>query len=215
MTAYLSTAYRLLQAFQAYKIRQIPMTKNSHADALARLALAINNKDTNTLVKKCDKCQRFGNIPHIPVEPLTQIVSPWPFAQLGLDLIDPMSQGKGQVKYVVVAVDYFTKWVDVEALATITAARMEDFVWTHIFYRTIELNHQRTFAGDFPVGLPRNGKALVLTALTLKLPKPFRQSLVLQFGFRRLASGDLLSRRVLLLQRLLLGLPLLLCLGPE
>ncbi|XP_034198408.1 uncharacterized protein LOC117613900 [Prunus dulcis] len=135
MTAYLSTTYPLLQEFQAYEIRQILRTKNSHADALARLALAINNKDTNTLVKKCDKCQRFGNIPHIPVEPLTQIVSPWPFAQWGLDLIDPMSQGKGQVKYVVVAVDYFTKWVDVEALATITAARMEDFVWTHICYR--------------------------------------------------------------------------------
>ncbi|CAL9020937.1 unnamed protein product [Prunus brigantina] len=46
-----------------------------------------------------------------------------------------MLQGKGQVKYVVVAVDYFTKWVEAEALATITAARIEDFVWTHICCR--------------------------------------------------------------------------------
>lgn len=43
-----------------------------------------------------------------------------------------MPQGKGQVKYTVVAVDYFTKWVEAEALATITAARMEDFIWNHI-----------------------------------------------------------------------------------
>lgn len=86
------------------------------------------HQDANTLVKKCDKCQRFGNVPHIPAEPLTPIVSPWPFAQWGLNLIGQMSQGKGQVKYVVVAVDYFTKWMEAEALATITAAKMKDFV---------------------------------------------------------------------------------------
>ena len=93
------------------------------------------HQDANSLVKRCDKCQRFGNVPHIPAEPLTPIVSPWPFAQWGLDLIGPMPQGKGQVKYAVVAVDYFTKWVEAEPLATITAAKIEDFVWTHICCR--------------------------------------------------------------------------------
>ncbi|KAI5351522.1 hypothetical protein L3X38_004413 [Prunus dulcis] len=256
MYAYLSTAHQLLRSFQAYEIKQIPRGENSHADALARLASAINDKvgrnvpveilaqpstvtseacavryedtwmspiylyltngtlpedkaqarklryrsarytvindvlykrgyttpylkcltaeqgeyilreihsgvcgdhsgsrslaykvfrqgyfwptmhqDANTLVKRCDKCQRFGNVPHIPAEPLTPIVSPWPFAQWGLDLIGPMPQGKGQVKYAVVAVDYFTKWVEAEPLATITAAKIEDFVWTHICCR--------------------------------------------------------------------------------
>ncbi|CAL2257308.1 unnamed protein product [Prunus armeniaca] len=46
-----------------------------------------------------------------------------------------MPEGKGQVKYTVVAVDYFTKWVEAKALATITAARIEDFVWTNICCR--------------------------------------------------------------------------------
>ncbi|CAL8999505.1 unnamed protein product [Prunus brigantina] len=229
MSAYLSAAHQLLQKFQAYEIRQIPRTKNSHADALARLALAINDKigrevpveilsqpstitnevctvwyenmwmspiyayltnstlppdksearklryrsarytvindvlykhsyttpylkclttehgdyvlreihsglcgdhsgsrslahkafrqgyywptmhqGANALVKKCDKCQRFGNVPHIHAEPLTPIVGPWPFAQWGLDLIGLMPQGK---------------------------ARMEDFIWTNICCR--------------------------------------------------------------------------------
>ncbi|CAL2232159.1 unnamed protein product [Prunus armeniaca] len=48
-------------------------------------------RDANMLVKKCDKCQRFGNVPHIPAEPLSPIISPWPFAQWGLDLIRLMS----------------------------------------------------------------------------------------------------------------------------
>ncbi|KAI5352677.1 hypothetical protein L3X38_005568 [Prunus dulcis] len=93
------------------------------------------HRDTIALVKRCEKCQRFSNIPHVSAEPLTPIVSPWPFAQLGLDLTSLMSQGKRQVKYAVVAIDYFTKWVEAEALATITVARIEDFVRTHICCR--------------------------------------------------------------------------------
>ncbi|CAL8083100.1 unnamed protein product [Prunus armeniaca] len=44
MSAYLSAAHKLLQKFQAYEIRQIPRSENSHADALSRLASAINDK---------------------------------------------------------------------------------------------------------------------------------------------------------------------------
>ncbi|XP_020412920.1 uncharacterized protein LOC109947377 [Prunus persica] len=44
MNAYLSSTHQLLQNFQAYEIRQIPRSENSHADALARLASAINDK---------------------------------------------------------------------------------------------------------------------------------------------------------------------------
>ncbi|XP_020421233.1 uncharacterized protein LOC109949580 [Prunus persica] len=91
--------------------------------------------DAQEFTQKCDKCQRFANIPQLPAEPLTAIVSPWPFAQWGLDLIGPMPEGKCQVKYAVVAVDYFTKWAEAEALATITAARIESFVWQNIVCR--------------------------------------------------------------------------------
>ncbi|KAI5317633.1 hypothetical protein L3X38_037340 [Prunus dulcis] len=39
-----STTHQVLQKFKAYKIRQILRTENSHADALARLASAINDR---------------------------------------------------------------------------------------------------------------------------------------------------------------------------
>ncbi|XP_008222401.1 PREDICTED: uncharacterized protein LOC103322272 [Prunus mume] len=88
--------------------------------------------NAQAFTQKCDKCQRFANIPKLPAEPLTAMVSRWPFAQWGLDLIGPMPEGKGQVKYAVMAVNYFTKWVEAGALATITAARIEAYVWqTH------------------------------------------------------------------------------------
>ncbi|KAM1105263.1 hypothetical protein ACFX14_013589 [Malus domestica] len=58
-----------------------------------------------------------------------------PFAQWGLDLIGPMTTGKGNVHYAIVAVDYFTKWAEVEPLATITEAKIEDFIWKNILCR--------------------------------------------------------------------------------
>lgn len=36
--------------------------------------------DAMQFVKKCDKCQRFGNVQRLPAERLTTITSPWPFA---------------------------------------------------------------------------------------------------------------------------------------
>ena len=88
--------------------------------------------DARELIKKCDQCQRFGNVQRLPTEKLTTISSPWPFAQWGIDIVDPLPQGKGQVKFLLVTIDYFTKWVEVEALATITEAKIQNFMWKNI-----------------------------------------------------------------------------------
>ena len=91
--------------------------------------------DAIELVKKCDKCQRYGNVQQLPIERLKTIASLWPFAQWGTDIVGPLPQGKGQVKFLLVAIDYFTKCVEAEALATITKARVRNFVWKNIICR--------------------------------------------------------------------------------
>ena len=91
--------------------------------------------DAIELVKKCDKCQRFGNVQRLPAEKLMTIASPWPFAQWGIDIVGSLPQDKGQVKFLLVAIDYFTKWVEAEALAIITEARIRSFVWKNIICR--------------------------------------------------------------------------------
>ena len=80
--------------------------------------------DAKEFVKKCDKCQRFGNIQRIPSEKLMIIASLWLFAQWGLDIVGPLPQVKRQVKFLLLAIDYFTKWVETEALSTITEAKV-------------------------------------------------------------------------------------------
>ena len=77
-------------------------------------------KDANAYIKACDKCQRFGNLIKQPIEELSLMMAPWPFAQWGLDIMGPFPTVARQLKFLIVGIDYFTKWVKAEALATIT-----------------------------------------------------------------------------------------------
>ncbi|KAL0451526.1 UNVERIFIED_CONTAM: hypothetical protein Slati_1130700 [Sesamum latifolium] len=47
-------------------------------------------------------------------------VVPCPFMQWGMDIVGPFPLAAGQRKFLLVAVDYFTKWVEAEPLARIT-----------------------------------------------------------------------------------------------
>ena len=49
--------------------------------------------DAKAYVKVCDQCQRFSNILKQPSEYLTPMMAPWPFTQLGLDILGPFSLG--------------------------------------------------------------------------------------------------------------------------
>ena len=86
----------------------------------------IMQQDATEFVRKCDSCQRYGNVQQVPREKMTAITSPWPFAQWGIDIMGPLPQGKRQVKFLLVAIDYFTKWVKVEAPATITEVKVQN-----------------------------------------------------------------------------------------
>ncbi|GJU64332.1 reverse transcriptase domain-containing protein [Tanacetum coccineum] len=47
-------------------------------------------------------------------------MSPWPFYQWGLDILGPLPEGPRKLKYIIVAIDYFTKWMEAKPLAKIS-----------------------------------------------------------------------------------------------
>ena len=71
-------------------------------------------KDTQSYVKTCDKCQRFSNVIRKPKEELTPMTALWPFTQWGLDIMDPLPIAMRQLKFLIGGIDYFTKWVEAE-----------------------------------------------------------------------------------------------------
>ena len=52
-----------------------------------------------------------------------------------MDILGPFPPVTRQRKFLLVAVDYFTKWVEAEPLAQITKAKVENFVRNHIIFR--------------------------------------------------------------------------------
>ena len=84
--------------------------------------------DAEAYVRAYNKCQRFSNIIRKPTEELTPMTAPWPFAQWELDIMRPFLTAIRQLKFLVVGIDYFTKWVEAKALATIMEKNIRNFV---------------------------------------------------------------------------------------
>jgi transposase InsO family protein len=67
---------------------------------------------------------------------MNPIIKPWPFRGWGIDLIGQIypSCSKNH-KFILVAMNYFTKWVEAIPLKTVTSKEMVEFVKEHIVYR--------------------------------------------------------------------------------
>ena len=55
--------------------------------------------------------------------------------QLGLDIVGPFPKAVGNKRYLLVDIDYFTKWVETEPLANIKDADAKKFIWRNIVTR--------------------------------------------------------------------------------
>ncbi|RVW62879.1 Gag-Pol polyprotein [Vitis vinifera] len=59
----------------------------------------------------------------------------YPFAQWGMDVVGPLRTAPAQKKFLLVATDYFSKWVEAEAYASIKDKDVTKFVWKNIICR--------------------------------------------------------------------------------
>jgi hypothetical protein len=85
--------------------------------------------------KGCQECQKIGSIQRVPASAMNPIIKPWPLRGWAIDLIrqiyPPSSKGH---KFILVATDYFTKWVEAIPIKNVTSGNMIDFVKEHIVY---------------------------------------------------------------------------------
>ena len=58
-----------------------------------------------------------------------------PLQRWGMDLVGPLPTAQGNYKYAVVAVEYFTKWIEAKPLANITSEAVRKFFWQNIICR--------------------------------------------------------------------------------
>jgi hypothetical protein len=86
--------------------------------------------------KGCEVCQRFWNIQLTPAGVVNTIVKLWLFRGWGLDFIGEIHPGssKGH-RFILVAIDYFTKWTEAVSLRNMTHREVISFVQEHIIYQ--------------------------------------------------------------------------------
>jgi hypothetical protein len=84
--------------------------------------------DTQDLVRRCKGCQFFAKQQHVPAQALRTIPPSWPFATWGLDSEGPFITALGGYRHILVAVDKFTKWIEVRAVATVTSKKATKFM---------------------------------------------------------------------------------------
>ncbi|RDY14054.1 Tf2-9, partial [Mucuna pruriens] len=122
-------AFPLLKCLEGDKVEYVmkEIYEGICGTHIGRRALASKiakaGNDCMNYVKKCNKCQRFVEGHKAPPERLHSIISPWTFCKCGVDILGPFPMAPGQIQFLIMAVDYFTKWVEAEPVATISPER--------------------------------------------------------------------------------------------
>ncbi|CAN6570886.1 unnamed protein product [Malus baccata var. baccata] len=91
-------------------------------------------RDARTFCMSCDRCQRTGNIGLKQQMSQTPIFSVEIFDVWGIDFMGPFPSSQGFL-YILLAVDYVSKWVEAKATRTNDSRVVADFVKTNIFAR--------------------------------------------------------------------------------
>jgi transposase InsO family protein len=107
--------------------------------------------DASEIVRTCEGCQFYARKSNLPAHVLQTIPITWPFAVWGLDIVRPLRKVPGGYTHLLVAIDKFSKWVEVRPITNLRAEQVVTF-FTDIVYRfgvpnSIITNNESEFTG--------------------------------------------------------------------
>jgi hypothetical protein len=86
--------------------------------------------------KGCEECQKHKDVQLVLDAMLHPIIRPWPFRGWGLDFIGKIHPPLTKRHcFVIVATDYFTKWIETIPLKNMTHKEVSEFITKHIIHR--------------------------------------------------------------------------------
>ena len=96
----------------------------------------IMESDCIKYARKCHKCQIYADKVHAPSSPLHVLTAPWPFSMWGMDVIGPIEpKASNGHRFILVAIDYFTKWVEAASYKSVTKQAVVKFIRKDIICR--------------------------------------------------------------------------------
>jgi hypothetical protein len=86
--------------------------------------------------KGYESCQKFRDVQLAPTSMLHHIIKSWPFRDWALDFIGQIHPASSKDhRFVLVAMDYFTKWMEVILLKNMMHKEIIHFILEHIVHR--------------------------------------------------------------------------------
>ncbi|XP_047172662.1 uncharacterized protein LOC124840622, partial [Vigna umbellata] len=86
-------------------------------------------RDCCAHVRKCEKCQKYANNINAPPVNLNVLTAPWPFSMWGIDVIGAIEpKATNGHRFILVAIDYSTKWVEAASYANVTRKVVTKFI---------------------------------------------------------------------------------------
>jgi hypothetical protein len=86
--------------------------------------------DATRIVRTCQGCQFYARQTHLPAQALRTIPITWSFAVLGVDLVGPLQKAPVGFTHLLVAIDKFSKWIEVRPLNSIRSDQAVAFFTT-------------------------------------------------------------------------------------
>ncbi|MCO5581996.1 hypothetical protein L7F22_035886 [Adiantum nelumboides] len=90
--------------------------------------------DVQHWCKSCHNCQVNGN-KHLLHGPRQLVLANGPFEKWGIDAMGPLPRTKNGKLYILVAIDYMTRWVEAQSVTKLNEKIVSRFVYTHICCR--------------------------------------------------------------------------------
>jgi transposase InsO family protein len=90
--------------------------------------------DATRIVRSCRGCQFYARRTHLPAQALQTIPITWSFVVWGLDLVGPLQKAPRGFTHLLVAIDKFSKWIEVRPLTSIKSKQAVVF-FTNIIHR--------------------------------------------------------------------------------
>ncbi|KAL2232547.1 UNVERIFIED_CONTAM: hypothetical protein Sindi_1434700 [Sesamum indicum] len=118
-------------------------------------------EDAKEFARKCESCQKYAELLHSPTTSLEPLKVACPFDQWGIDIVGPFPQAVAQKKFLIIAVEYFSKWIEAEALAKLSE---NEFQGMKIMAWCRELKIQQNFTA---VGNAQANRQVEVTNRTL------------------------------------------------
>ncbi len=85
--------------------------------------------DCHQYVKSATSVRFMQTSIHVPPALLHNLTSPWPFCTWGIDIIGKVTpKASNGHEYILVAISFFTKWVEAASYRTLTSAKVAKFI---------------------------------------------------------------------------------------